>query len=218
MRILMFIGVLLIASCSATQKVAENVDANGDFTGFYSVANFQQFVGAHIRSPESFKGYTAIVYAPLKVDNIEIDRARLSTKSKTWTVKRGDAQKARAYFSEQVERYYSKVRNFDFGSSAAAEKTLKIAVELVKFKPNSPRDTTVDRNSGTAYFAEGVGRLYMQAHVYDAATGELLGRFTDDRELGSTWQKDSRTNNVRRFKDGLRAWIQRLDDGLAMLR
>lgn len=215
MRILIFIGVLAIASCSSTQNNGGN---GADFTGFYPVANFQRFASAHIQSPDVFKGYTAIVYEPLKVNNIEIDRGRLSTNGDSWTVKQGDAKKARTYFAEQVEHYYSKPRRLDLVSSLGAEKTLKVVFELVKFKPNFPRDTIVDRNSGTAYFAEGVGRLYMQAHVYDAVTGELLARFSDDRELGSTWQKGSRVNNIRRFKEGLRTWIKRLDDGVAMLQ
>ncbi len=207
--------VLILTACAGTPKLADAPQSNGEMAGYYAVSNLQQFESVYIRSTEIFAGYDKLLFAPLSMKGLVIDDSRLDH-SETWTLRQGDEENAQQHFVQELAQVYRRPRNFQLVEDAGA-KTLKVAVALVKYTPNAPRDTSRDRATGTQYFAEGIGRLYMRANITDAQSGELLAVIEDDRDLGSTWQENNRSNNLRRFKMGLNTWIVRIDNGLATL-
>ncbi|SMF23917.1 Protein of unknown function [Alteromonadaceae bacterium Bs31] len=207
---------LLLSACVNSPKIADKPESGGEPDGFYLVSGLEQLERSYVRSAEVFGSYKRIIYAPLSLSDLEIDDSRLDH-SESWTLKDGDVENAQLHYSEQLTRVYQQDRNFQLVSDAS-EGTLLVKMALVKYRPNSPRDSFGDRSSGTQFFSEGAGRLYMKTLISDALSGELLAVMEDDRELGSTWQEDNRVNNVRRFKQGLNTWIVRIDKGLAKLK
>lgn len=211
------VAALFVSSCSTVPKISSETTAEPGREGFYAVTNLQQFASAQIKNADVFQKYTKVIYSELNVADIEIDKSRLSRSNDYWELKDKDVTAAQRMFVEQLNKYYQKERNLSRVSDAQ-ENTLKVDVALTKYRPNAPRDDSRGRGAGEMYFTEGAGRLYMVTQVSDAQSGELLAVFEDDRELGSTWEKDSQTNNTRRFKQGLYTWIQRIDNAIAQLR
>lgn len=212
----LFVAMLLgsLLACSSNPRVAESAATEGEAIGLYPVTGLQQFGTAYVKSEDVFKGYSQLYFAPLDLDSIEIDTSRLERKDRSWEDPTDeDKETVKHYFTDELAKYFSGSTKLPL-AGAPGENALEVAVVLTRYKPNSPRDSTSGRPSNTYYFSEGPGRLYMATFVRDSVSGELLGYFEDDRELGKTWQEDSRINNARRFKMGLYTWIQRLDNAV----
>jgi|GEM_PF-5736952 len=210
--------VSILAACSSTPQIADQPSSKLGVENFYEVSKLQQFSSAYIRSVDAIQGYDSLMFEPLGLSDFTIDTSRLDRSNDTWTVRPGDKEKAMQHFAGELESAYRGGKRSLTLVGKPSNATLRVAFELVMFKPNAPRDSIKDRTNSASYFAEGAGRLYMKTRVYSAISDELLLVIEDDRELGSTWQQDNRMNNTRRFKQGLNTWIIRLDKALADLQ
>jgi len=211
----LLLSLLWLASCTSVPTTSNAPETEGVYSGMFAVKNLQQFSQVYLVSPEALQGYENVIFTPLMTDTLEIDTSRLRFRD-TWTPKEEDFLWLQREFAKIVEKSYQPPRGLRL-LSEPADKTLKVAMALTKYMPNNPRDSLADRDTGASYFSEGAGKLFMRTRVLDAQSGELLALVVDERELGSTWQRDNRVNNSRRFRMGLETWVTRLGSGLAML-
>ncbi|TVZ41075.1 uncharacterized protein DUF3313 [Alteromonadaceae bacterium 2753L.S.0a.02] len=203
----------VLSACSNKPSISGNVE-----NGMQRVkhAGFGEF---YIKSGIELNKYSAISYAPLKMENLKIDQKRVNVEDRNWDLTQEDIASVSQIFAERVVGFYQSSRNFKLLSEPAPN-ALTVSFELLEFVPTASKDSSVSRTERSSIFTKGIGRLHATAKISDAVTGELLATLEDDRDVGNLQklEENKRVRNERKLRLHFDAWLSRLDEALAGLK
>ncbi len=168
---------------------------------------------AYVDPNADFSKYTAILLAPLGLDNVEIVQPQSSISTignRNWQLTEADKQRLQQDYREAMhEQLYGK-GGYTMVDSAA-DHVLRISARLTRIAPTAPKDDNRSRPTGRSrMFTEGAGKMSVEVTFSDSETGELLALAKDTRSGSSIWGINNSVTNTAEVRRVFNAWAMQI--------
>lgn len=214
--IAMFLTSTLIG-CAATPEISDVVDNRDKTRGFVQV-NKTGFDAFWVSGEDALQGYGSVYFAPVKLEEVEIDNSRLSLYDKEWVLTDQDKSITVDYFAKAAANVFTKSSDFTWVAEPEAD-SLQVEFKILNFTPTASRDA--DRTGvREKVYSRSVGRMSLTAEVTDANTGKLIAVFDDVEEIGDTHrlERNDRINNLRQLRLSISKWHSDLEKTLSAIQ
>lgn len=207
-------SLVVLASCSTTQKYEKAAQIKADAAGL-SVAKHSSVTQSFKDKNVDFSQYKKIIFTPLDLTQVEIIKPdnNSSTHNTPWELNDGD----KSYYQEQYQKYFSRELIDDGAfalSEAPAADTLQISAKLLQIVPKASKDDFKGRPTIMKVYSEGVGTMTIEISLVDSTTGKLVGLFVNQRNLGDVWTENNRATFNVQVHLAFQAWLRKLSDEL----
>lgn len=210
MRFARFAHVLLplaLAACQAPQlqtgKDAEVIE------GHLVRVDHTNVKLAYVDPNADFSRFTAILLAPLGVDDVKIVQPANSLSvpgRQKWTLTEADKQRLQADFAAAMRQQLAQQGGYPMVQTAG-ENVLQISAILTRIAPTAPKDDFRSRPTGrNKVFTEGAGDLDVTVTFIDSLSGEVLALAKDTRSGSSLWGVNNSVTNTAEVRRVFNAW------------
>ncbi|CAA0126206.1 Uncharacterised protein [Halioglobus japonicus] len=206
------IASLLLTACETTPQIQTGENAEVIQGHLVRVDNTNaKFVYVDPDAP--FEKYTAIMLAPLGVDNVEIIQPTTSSRLpgyRNWELTDADKQRLQKAFQESMLQQLSQKDGFPVVQSIG-DNVLRISAKLTRIQPNAPKDDSRSRPVGRSkIISEGGGKLSVEVTFSDSETGEVLALAKDTRSGSSQWGINNSVSNAAEVKRVFNSWARQI--------
>lgn len=203
---------LLLVACQSTPAIQTGKDAeviDGNLVRVdHTVADL-----VYVDPNADFARYTAILLAPLGVNNVEIVQPAGSFPAPgrhDWALSDADKQRLQQDFETVMRNQLADKGGYPI-VDAAGENVLKISAILTRIAPTASKDDFRSRPTGrNKVFTEGAGDLDVTVIFSDSRSGEVLA-LAKDRRTGSTlWGVNNSVTNGAEVRRVFNAWAMQI--------
>ncbi len=217
-NILIALALITLAACS-TKPVVEPLTSQAPDSKGLNVVSGTPFDNFYVREDASLEDYDALMFAPLELDELEINDRRLDIRDRDWTLTEKEKTRIIEDFAERAQRATESAGQFRVAEQPGPG-VLLVSFEFVEFSPSASKDDGVNRGVRDDVFTRGIGGLKLNAKITDAQTGLLIAYLDDNREVGERidLERNDRVNNTRYLRLEITSWINKLQDTLVGLK
>jgi hypothetical protein len=160
-----------------------------------------------------FSKYTAILLAPLGVDNVEIIQPSTSWRLsgyRNWELTDTDKQRLQQDFQQAMLKQLAQKDGFPV-VDGIGDNVLRISAKLTRIAPTAPKDDNRSRPPGRSQvISEGAGKLSVEVTFSDSETGEVLALAKDTRSGSSQWGINNSLTNAVEVRRVFNSWAQQI--------
>ena len=164
---------------------------------------------AYIDPSADFKKYSAILLAPLGVENVEIIQpsySRRAAGNRNWELTDADKIRLQNDFQNALSKQLSLRGTYPL-VTASGDNVLLIAAKLTRIAPTAPKDDNRSRPAGrSAIVTEGAGKISVEVTFSDSETGEVLALAKDTRSGSSLWGLNNSITNQAQVRRVFNSW------------
>jgi hypothetical protein len=202
------LAALLLVACQTTPQIqtgegAEVIDGN-----LVRVDNTNAKL-VYVDPDAPFSKYTAVMLAPLGVDNIEIIQPSTGSRLsgyRNWELTDADKQRLQKDFQEAMVKQLSKKGGIEVVDTIG-DNVLRITAKLTRIVPTAPKDDNRSRPPGRSKIVtEGAGKLSVEVTFSDSETGEVLALAKDTRSGSSQWGINNSVTNAAEVRRAFTSW------------
>jgi hypothetical protein len=199
---------LLLAACQNSPQVQTGEDAEV-IQGNRVRVDHARTKLAYIAPSAEFKKYSAILLAPLGVENVEIIQpsySRRAAGNRNWELTDADKIRLQNDFQNALSKQLSLRGTYPL-VTAAGDNVLLIAAKLTRIAPTAPKDDNRSRPAGrSAIVTEGAGKISVEVTFSDSETGEVLALAKDTRSGSSLWGLNNSITNQAQVRRVFNSW------------
>lgn len=203
---------LLIAGCQNTPQIQTGENAEVIDGHLVRVDNTNANM-VYVDPNAHFQKYTAIMLAPLGVDNVEIVQPVTSSRLpgyRNWELTGKDKERLQKAFQESMVQQLSSTDGFPVVTSIG-DNVLLITARLTRIQPKAARDDNRSRPVGrSVVVSEGGGKLSVEVSFSDSETGEVLALAKDTRSGSSQWGINNSVTNAAEVKRVFNSWARQI--------
>ena len=214
-------ATLLLAACTTTPQIQTGEHAEIIQGNLVRVDHTNARL-VYVDPEAPFDKYTAILLAPLGVDNVEIIQPTSTSRlygNRNWELTDNDKQRLQKDFQQAMSQQLSKKGDFQLVDSIG-DQVLEISAKLTRIAPTAPKDDNRSRPPGRSQvISEGAGKLSVEVTFSDSETGEVLALAKDTRSASSQWGLNNSLTNAAEVRRVFNSWalqiatqLQRLHD------
>ncbi|MCB1706806.1 MAG: DUF3313 domain-containing protein [Halioglobus sp.] len=219
-RVGIAVASLLLAACETTPQIQTGEDAEVIAGSNLVRVDHSRAKLAYVDPQAPFGKYTAIMLAPLGVENVEIIQPGNSSRSygnRNWELTDSDKQRLQADFQQAMAQQLSSTGNFQLVDSIG-DRVLTISARLTRIAPTAPKDDNRSRPTGRSHIiTEGSGRLSVEVIFSDSETGEVLALAKDTRSASSQWGLNNSVTNAAEVRRVFNSWARQIATQLERL-
>jgi hypothetical protein len=214
------IAAVILSACQSTPELQTGPNAEVIDGNLVRVDNSRARL-AYIDPNADFRKYTAILLAPLGVDNVEIVQPQSSlstTGNPNWELTAADKEGLQKDFRAAMVKQLSAKGGYPL-VEAAGDHVLEISPILTRIAPTAPKDDNRSRPTGRSkIFTEGAVKLDVSVTFSDSETGEVLALTKDSRSGSSLWGINNRVTNLAEVRRAFNSWAMQIRAQLDQVR
>ena len=203
---------LLLAACQNSPQVQTGEDAEVIQGNLVRIDHSRAKL-VYIDPNADFNKYTAILLAPLGVDNVEIIQPTTSYrtfKTANWELTDADKLRLQKDFQGAMSKQLSLQKTYPL-VTAAGDNVLLISAKLTRIAPTAPKDDNRSRPAGRSKIVtEGAGKISVEVTFSDAETGEVLALAKDTRSGSSLWGLNNSITNEAQVRRAFTSWAMQI--------
>lgn len=202
------LAFLMLIACENTPQIQTGENAEAIQGNLVRVDHASAKL-AYIDPSADFNKYTAILLAPLGVDNVEIIQpsySRRAAGNQNWELTDADKIRLQGDFQNALSKQLSLHGTYPL-VTAAGDSVLLIAAKLTRIAPNAPKDDNRSRPAGrSTIVTEGAGKISVEVTFSDSETGEVLALAKDTRSGSSLWGLNNSITNAAQVRRVFNSW------------
>lgn len=203
---------LFLAACQNTPQVQTGENAE-IIQGNLVRVDHSRAKLAYVDPSADFKKYTAILLAPLGVENVEIVQPTTSyrtLRAPNWALTDADKLRLQRDFHEALAKQLALQDTYPL-VTAAGDNVLLISAKLTRIAPTAPKDDNRSRPAGrSAIITEGAGKISVEVTFSDSETGEVLALAKDTRSGSSLWGLNNSITNEAQVRRVFTSWAMQI--------
>jgi len=203
--------MLLLAACQAPH-VQTGPDAE-TIEGHLVRVDHADVDLAYVDPNVDFTRFTAILVAPLGVDNVEIVQPAGSLPGPgliKWALTDADKQRLQRDFQAAMAQQLGVNGGYPLVDEPGSN-VLRIAAMLTRIAPNASKDDFRSRPAGrNKVFSEGAGKLDVTVVFSDSESGEVLALAKDTRSGSTIWGVNNSVTNSAEVRRMFNAWAMQI--------
>ncbi len=165
----------------------------------------------------NFAQYRSLQIGDLKFTNTHlVDPNTLSNpRYRNLTLDDADKQRLNQLFQQQMTKQLQKSGVYTLASAAAAG-TVRVETEMVRLKPNAPRekDEIFTSSARNKTFSRGAGAMTLESTLYDSVSGKRLAVLRDEIEDNDMWGQNNVVTNTAAIQRAFSRWASQLQNAL----
>jgi hypothetical protein len=206
------LAFLLLVACQNTPQIQTGENAEVIQGNLVRVDHSRAKL-AYMDPSADFNKYTAILLAPLGVDNVEIIQPTTSyrtTRTPNWELTDADKLRLQKDFQEAMSKQLALQKTYPL-VTAAGDDVLLISAKLTRIAPTAPKDDNRSRPAGRNKFVtEGAGKISVEVTFSDSETGEVLSLAKDTRSGSSLWGLNNSITNAAQVRRVFTSWAMQI--------
>tara|TARA_B110000503_G_scaffold83460_2_gene127371 strand:+ start:8597 stop:9289 length:693 start_codon:yes stop_codon:yes gene_type:complete len=199
---------LLLVACQSPPQIQTGPDAEVIQGNLVRVDNTSAKL-VYVDPDAPFSKYTAILLAPLGVDNVEIIQPSTSWRLsgyRNWELTDTDKQRLQQDFQQAMLKQLAQKDGFPV-IDGIGDNVLRISAKLTRIAPTAPKDDNRSRPPGRSQvISEGAGKLSVEVTFSDSETGEVLALAKDTRSGSSQWGINNSLTNAVEVRRVFNSW------------
>jgi hypothetical protein len=203
---------LLLVACQSPPQIQTGPDAEVIQGNLVRVDNTSAKL-VYVDPDAPFSKYTAILLAPLGVDNVEIIQPSTSWRLsgyRNWELTDTDKQRLQQDFQQAMLKQLAQKDGFPV-VDGIGDNVLRISAKLTRIAPTAPKDDNRSRPPGRSQvISEGAGKLSVEVTFSDSETGEVLALAKDTRSGSSQWGINNSLTNAVEVRRVFNSWAQQI--------
>lgn len=205
--IIALVGAILTA-CQGTPEVQTGPDAEVIGDNLHRVDNARVAMG-YVDPDADFSRYTAIMIAPLGVNNVEIippSGTSRHTGGNNWELTESDKTELQTAFHDAMVKTLSEDGGYTVVNEPG-DHVLLIAARLTAIAPTAAKDDFSSRPTGRSrVYTDGAGAMAVAIAFADSETEDVLALAKDSKTGNSTWGVNNSVTNKAEVKRMFTSW------------
>lgn len=207
---------LFLAACQGTPTVQTGSAAEVVDSTLHRV-NHSSLDKTYVNPATDFSQYSAVLIAPLDLDNVEIIQPTPSVRlpgNPKWQLTDRDKQDMREAYRKAIEEKLAASGRYTL-TSDPGEGVLCIHASMKRLAPNAPKDDFDSRPAArTRIITEGAGDATIVFEFLDTQSGETVARAEDKWSDSSVWRINNSVTTRAEMQRMFRSWAIRVDNEL----
>ncbi len=203
---------LLLVACQSPPQIQTGADAEVIQGNLVRVDNTSAKL-VYVDPEAPFSKYTAVLLAPLGVDNVEIIQPSTGSRLagyRNWELTDTDKQRLQQDFQKAMVKQLSQKDGFPV-VDGIGDNVLRITAKLTRIAPTAPKDDSRSRPPGrNQVISEGGGKLSVEVTFSDSETGEVLALVKDTRSGSSQWGINNSLTNAVEVRRVFNNWARQI--------
>jgi hypothetical protein len=151
--------------------------------------------------------YTRVLLAPLDLSEVTIAAPAATPKRDVKPLTAAQQQAIGESYSRAFSRELVEDELF-VAVDTAQPGTLTIKAKLLAWAPTYLPSERLEASGRNRVYTETAGKLTLQVEIYDATSGELLARVTDERAATRMWRQNNSVQNRAQINQVMGAWAR----------
>ena len=208
--------LLLLTACTTQNFETSSKQATNTQKEGLVAAKSRFFDEMYLQKKEKLTALRDIYIADLHMEDVILKEPSSSFGKKSeWSLEPEDRVWLNSRYKESMFKAINATEKYRLVNEPGSD-TMLIQAQLIELAPNAPKDNSKNRNIFAEYYTEGTGDLTIGIKVNHL--DETLLLVVDEREAGSTWQRNNSNQSQNNIILVFNGWSKDLMKQLELIK